>query len=96
MVGGELHAPAQLVAIWEDQGPRAVPAWVLQRRERVGDSIRRVRHDRNLTQERLAEQCGLDRKTISRIENAVMDPLLGHLLLIADALDLPLTVLVTE
>ncbi|MEW2436734.1 helix-turn-helix transcriptional regulator [Streptomyces caniferus] len=72
-----------------------LPDWVPTRRRAIGESIRSARLRRNLTQEALAEKAGgLDRKTISRIENGHMSPILDHLLLITDALDVPLSVLV--
>ncbi|MEC4019402.1 helix-turn-helix transcriptional regulator [Streptomyces sp. H27-D2] len=60
------------------------------------DHIRLTRLRRSLTQETLAERVGLDRKTIVRIEAGQTSPLLDHLLLLADALDVPLTQLVAE
>lgn len=74
-----------------------LPDWVPTRRRAIGEAIRSARLRRNLTQEQLAERAGgLDRKTISRIENGVMSPILDHLLLIADALDVSLSVLVRD
>ena len=63
-----------------------MPDWVPARRRAVGDNIRAERTRQKVTQERLAELAGLDRKTISRIENGAHATLLDHLLLIADAL----------
>lgn len=75
----------------------SLPDWVPTRRRAIGESIRSARLRRNLTQEALAERAGgLDRKTINRIENGVMSPVLDHLLLIADALDVSLASLVRE
>lgn len=73
-----------------------LPDWVLARRRAVGDRIRHKRMQRNMTQERLAERCGLDRKTINRIEGAITSPLLDHLLLIAHELGTPLAALFEE
>ena len=74
-----------------------LPDWVPARRRAIGATIRSTRLRRTLTQEQLAEKAGgLDRKTISRIENGVMSPILDHLLLIADALDVPLAALVRD
>ncbi|MFG2400792.1 helix-turn-helix domain-containing protein [Streptomyces lydicus] len=74
-----------------------LPDWVPTRRRAIGATIRSARLHRNLTQEALAERAGgLDRKTISRIENGVMSPVLDHLLLIADALGVPLAALVRD
>ncbi|KUN03128.1 hypothetical protein AQI95_24525 [Streptomyces yokosukanensis] len=71
-----------------------LPAWVLTRRQAVGDAIRAARGRRQLSQEALGELTGLDRKTINRIEQGTHSTLLDHLLLIADALDVPLADLV--
>lgn len=71
-------------------------AWVLQRRRAIGGHIRDTRMRRDLTQERLGEACGLDRKTINRIEMGHAAPLLDHLLLIARALNTPLADLVRD
>jgi transcriptional regulator with XRE-family HTH domain len=71
-----------------------MPDRVLQRRRAIGDNIRAERTRQKLTQERLAEQAGLDRKTVNRIEQGTHATLIDHLLLIADALDVPLSDLV--
>ncbi|MFD8254246.1 helix-turn-helix domain-containing protein [Streptomyces werraensis] len=70
------------------------PAWVLTRRRQIGDRIRAARTHRKLSQERLAEAIGIDRKTVNRIELGVHATSVDHLLLIADALDVPLADLV--
>lgn len=56
--------------------------------------MRAARTDAKLSQEKLGELTGLDRKTINRIETGAYSTLLDHLLLIADALHVPLTDLV--
>ena len=71
-----------------------LPAWVLTRRRAIGDRIRAVRTERKLSQEKLGELVDLDRKTINRIEQGTHATLIDHLLLIADALDIPLIDLV--
>lgn len=71
-----------------------LPDWVPTRRQAIGDNVRAERARQKVTQERLAERVGLDRKTISRIENGAHSTLLDHLLLIADALGVPLADLV--
>jgi transcriptional regulator with XRE-family HTH domain len=50
---------------------------------------------RGLSQEKLAERCGLDRKTISRVETGSTSLLLDRLLRIARALDVPAALLLT-
>ncbi|MFW3477242.1 helix-turn-helix domain-containing protein [Streptomyces microflavus] len=49
-----------------------------------------------LTQEGLAGRAGLDRKTVNRLEQGATSPLLDHLLVIADAIGVPLSDLVRE
>jgi len=49
--------------------------------------VREFRKHRGLSQALLAENAGLDRKTISRIENSRYSPSLTSLFAIADALD---------
>ncbi|MGW1497600.1 helix-turn-helix transcriptional regulator [Streptomyces mirabilis] len=71
-----------------------LPARVLARRQAIGDHIRAARTERKLTQETLAELVGVDRKTINRIEQGTHATSIDHLILIADALDTPLTDLV--
>ncbi|MER8158185.1 helix-turn-helix transcriptional regulator [Streptomyces sp. NPDC094472] len=63
-----------------------LPDWVLQQRRRVGDRIRDLREERELSQERLAELTGLSRHTVYRIELAQYGTSIDHLALIARAL----------
>ncbi|MFI1701935.1 helix-turn-helix transcriptional regulator [Streptomyces bobili] len=74
--------------------PDPLPPWVLDRRRAVGDNIRAARGARKLSQEQLAELAGSDRKTINRIEQGTHSTDLDRLLLIAHALDTPLSDLV--
>lgn len=60
------------------------PAWVLIRRQMIGERLREARLSANYTQERLAAAVGVDHKTIHRIEAGTSDPSLGLLLQIAD------------
>ncbi|MEU5624302.1 helix-turn-helix domain-containing protein [Streptomyces tendae] len=71
-----------------------LPDWVPARRRQIGDRIRAARTERKLSQEKLAEAVDLDRKTVNRIEQGAHATLIDHLLLIADALDVPLADLV--
>jgi transcriptional regulator with XRE-family HTH domain len=71
-----------------------LPDWVRERRRAIGDNVRAERKRRGLTQERLGELSGLDRKTVNRIEQGTHGALIDHLLLIADVLDVPLADLV--
>ena len=62
---------------------RAIGAVVREFRERAGHS-----------QERLSGECGFDRTYISRVERGIINPTVGRLWKIADALETPLSHLV--
>jgi transcriptional regulator with XRE-family HTH domain len=57
-----------------------------RRRERLGENVRRVRLSLGWTQDELAHQAGVDRKSINRVENAAYSPSVDRLFLISDAL----------
>jgi transcriptional regulator with XRE-family HTH domain len=59
---------------------RAIGAIVREFRERAGQS-----------QERLSSDCGFDRTYISRVERGIINPTVGRLWKIADALETPLS-----
>lgn len=71
-----------------------LPDWVLTRRRQIGDNVRAARAKKKISQERLGELAGLDRKTVNRIEQGAHSTLVDHLLLLAHALDEPLSELV--
>ncbi|MFD1274812.1 helix-turn-helix domain-containing protein [Streptomyces kaempferi] len=71
-----------------------LPAWVLTRRQAIGDRVRAAREARGVTQEQLAERIDRDRKTVNRIEQGTLATKVDDLILIADALDTPLADLV--
>jgi transcriptional regulator with XRE-family HTH domain len=71
-----------------------MPDWVHARRREIGARIRDARLNANLTQVQLGERIGRDHRTIHRWEYALRIPNLADLLLIADALDVPLADLV--
>ena len=71
--------------------PTDLPDWVPQRRRAIGNRIRDLRLERNLTQEALAERAGLDRKTVNRIETGTVSARLDQLLLIASGLRVHIT-----
>jgi transcriptional regulator with XRE-family HTH domain len=73
-----------------------IPERVLARRRAIGVQIREAREHAELTQERLGERADLDRVTVVRIETGVASPTLDTLLLIADALGVPLSLLVRD
>lgn len=70
-----------------------LPDWVLQQRRQVGERVRELREARELSQERLGELAGLDRKTIYRVELAQYGTSIDHLALIARALGVEIVAL---
>lgn len=71
-----------------------MPDWVHPRRREIGERLRNARRNARLSQVDLGELVGRDHKTIHRWETAATDPGLTDLLLLADALDVPLAELV--
>ncbi len=68
--------------------------------ERIGQAfgrtIRRLRTDRDLTQEALSYETGLDRSFLSKLENGHKLPTLSTMIRLAKALDLSIGRLVSE
>lgn len=71
-----------------------MPDWVPARRREIGERIRAARLNANLTQAQLGDLVGREYRTIHRWEYASRVPNLEDLLLIADALNIPLAELV--
>lgn len=67
---------------------------MLDYRQALGDRIREMRQQRNLTQERVFLAVGIPRTTYQGIERGQSDPVLSDLLLIARRLGVPLAELV--
>jgi transcriptional regulator with XRE-family HTH domain len=59
-------------------------------RRDLGTRLLSLRRQAGLTQERLGERAGLDRRTIGRIENGLIPATLDQLSAIARALPVPL------
>lgn len=57
----------------------------------VGASIAARRRARGLTQSQVTELMGIEKETLSRIENGVISPTLARLKQIADILDCPVS-----
>ncbi|MFD9561549.1 helix-turn-helix domain-containing protein [Streptomyces sp. NPDC059994] len=72
------------------------PDWIQDRRVVLGQQIAEQRRLAGLSQDGLAERVGMDRRSIQRYENAVRDPRLADLLLIADALGIHVTDLLRD
>lgn len=71
-------------------GPPDPDREILRIRYQVGSRIRDLRLAGHLSQERLAELCGLDRKTISRAENGTYALSIDQCVRIARGLGVPL------
>jgi transcriptional regulator with XRE-family HTH domain len=52
-----------------------------------GQAVRDIRHERGLSQEGLALECGLDRTYVSGIERGVRNPSLANIFRVAAALE---------
>jgi transcriptional regulator with XRE-family HTH domain len=57
----------------------------------IGAIVREFRELAGLSQERLSDDCGFDRTYISRVERGIINPTVGRLWKIADALETPLS-----
>lgn len=71
-----------------------MPDWVPARRQEIGARLRAARLAANLTQMELGARIGRDHRTIHRWEYAQRVPNLNDLLLLADAVGMPLADLV--
>lgn len=67
---------------------------VIARRRQVGEHIRHVREEHDLSQREVCERTGIDVATYSRIEQGHSSPLLDTLIRISDAIGVPLAELV--
>lgn len=78
--------------------PRSVPPpdWVIARRRAIGARIRAARLAAEYTQEQVALRIEMDRATYNRIEQGHSAALVDSLILIADAIGVPLSDLVCE
>jgi transcriptional regulator with XRE-family HTH domain len=64
--------------------------------KRFGDELRRLRKKRGLSQEALAHACGRHRTYVSLLERGKKSPTLRTLFMIASALDIPPTGLISK
>lgn len=61
----------------------------------LGNRIREIRTQKDLTQAELAEKCGCNRNYISMLERGERNPSYKSLVMIADGLDVKISKLVT-
>ncbi|MGW6395396.1 helix-turn-helix transcriptional regulator [Streptomyces sp. NPDC055103] len=71
-----------------------LPESVLRRRTALGDRLRELRTAAGLSQDQLADRIGMERRSVQRYERGERDPRFTELLLIADALGIPVEELV--
>jgi transcriptional regulator with XRE-family HTH domain len=57
--------------------------------EALGDRIKRIRLEKNMSQTLLASQCGIEKANLSRIESGQANPTVLTLLKISVALNVP-------
>jgi DNA-binding XRE family transcriptional regulator len=84
---------------WQQRGrvpTDPLPDWVPARRRAIGLRIAATRQDRGLAIDDIAESTGLDRKTVMTAELGRNAPTLDTLLLVAQALAVPLAELVAD
>ena len=63
--------------------------WDVTEARRFADNVRRLRHQRSFSQERLAHVCGLHRTEISLLERCERDPRLSTIVRLARGLNVP-------
>ena len=61
-----------------------------------GKALKAARKSAGLTQEELAQKCGMAKQNISRYENSEREPNIRTAKIIADALGIPLSILISE
>ncbi|MFD5509091.1 helix-turn-helix domain-containing protein [Streptomyces sp. NPDC127051] len=71
-------------------------AWTRTRLQAIGARLRETRTTAGLSQEKLAELAGVDRKTVVRLEAGQRDVRLGVWMCLARAVGVPLSYLVRE
>lgn len=74
--------------------PTESPDWVIARRHQIGDQIRAARQRAHMSQEAVAHAVPMERPNYVRIELGQASATLDTLLLIANAIGVPLAQLV--
>lgn len=62
----------------------------------IGENIRKFRKERKLTQKQLGDRCGIDEANIRKYENGKQNPKLETIQKIAEALNIPWEVLLSN
>ena len=63
---------------------------------KLGNAMRNGRKERGLTQEKLAEKCGISTREVSNIENGKTEPKLGTLISICQVCDIGIEEFITQ
>jgi len=63
------------------------------KQQEIGNKLNQLRNQKGLTQKELSEQCGIDIRTIQRIESGEVSPRMSTLKLIAKILEFDFTIL---
>lgn len=64
--------------------------------EFLNNNVKYLRTEKNISQQKLADEIGVDRSTISRIENGEIETTIDNAIKIADVLNVPLNDLVSK
>jgi len=64
--------------------------------EFLNNNVKYLRNEKNISQQKLADEIGVDRSTISRIENGEIETTIDNAIKIADVLNVPLNDLVSK
>lgn len=84
--GARTHSRRREALQWQTPRVPDLDPETRLRRVRLGEAVRRLRQERGLTQEELADRAGVDRKSINRLENAAYSPAVDRIYLLAAAL----------
>ncbi len=74
------------IPVKHDYAPAAVFAYTVQPHIERVKNLARIRRDRGLSQQKLADMAGVHQATISKLENGNLNPTLENIVAIADAL----------
>jgi DNA-binding XRE family transcriptional regulator len=86
------HAPDSVAGVpYRSDRPATI-----RRREQVGDRLRSLRRAQGISQRALADQVGIDVRSIGALENGTKSVTLDAVLDLADALKVPITWLFTD
>ncbi|WP_082195733.1 helix-turn-helix domain-containing protein [Neobacillus vireti] len=77
-------------------GKKGEFTWKIQHIPYIGEALKRLRNDKNLTQQQLSSLCSINRPYISMLERNVKQPKLTIIFLLAAGLEMKPSELVRE